>query len=69
MNIIKKVFSHQSLIDKPPVLIDLGASGEIHKKWKAIAKHSICIAFDADTRDFKPTITEGCGWKKLYSPS
>jgi hypothetical protein len=67
MNIIKKVFSHQSLIDKPPVLIDLGASGEIHKKWKAIAKHSICIAFDADTRDFKPTITEGCGWKKLYS--
>ena len=35
---------------KPPVLIDVGASGTIHPEWEAFSKHSICIAFDADQR-------------------
>lgn len=66
-NLINKVFSHQSLQENPPVLVDIGASGELHKTWKTIARHSICIAFDADTRDFEPKVTEDGPWKKLYS--
>jgi len=31
--------------------MDIGASGELHAKWKEIAKYSICIAFDADNRE------------------
>tara|TARA_A100001388_G_scaffold277584_1_gene269678 strand:- start:16059 stop:17003 length:945 start_codon:yes stop_codon:yes gene_type:complete len=65
--IYEKVFSHPSLLDKPPVLIDIGASGEIHEIWSKIAKYSICIAFDADTTDFEPIVSEDRTWKKLYS--
>lgn len=65
--IYDKVFSHPSLLNKPPVLIDIGASGEIHEIWSKIAKYSICIAFDADTTDFEPIVSEDRAWKKLYS--
>lgn len=62
---IKKIMSHPSLVTKPPVLVDIGASGFIHRKWLSIAKYSICIAFDADTRDFQATNSTDKGWKKL----
>ena len=58
---------HHSLQARPPVLVDIGASGVIHEKWKPIAKYSICIAFDADTRDFEACYYEDKGWYKLYS--
>lgn len=64
-DLIKKVFNHQSLIEKPPVLVDVGASGAIHEVWKKIAKYSICIAFDADTRDFEMMESNNEGYKKL----
>jgi hypothetical protein len=63
--IIKKIMSHPSLVSQPPILMDIGASGFIHKKWNSIAKYSICIAFDADTRDFQTTEAEDIGWRKL----
>lgn len=53
--------------EQPPVLIDIGASGEINAKWKAIAQYSICIAFDADDREFKVTESQASGYKKLIS--
>lgn len=51
---------------KPPVLVDIGASYEIHKKWRVIAPYAICIAFDADTRDFSVREEEHSGFKKLF---
>ncbi len=62
--LINNIFSSQYFLNRPPVLIDIGASGEIHPEWKLIAKHSICIAFDADTRDFNNSETNS-GYKKL----
>jgi hypothetical protein len=41
--------------NKPPVLIDIGASGCINGDWKDIAKYAICIAFDADDREMSYT--------------
>ena len=58
---------HSSLLSSPPVLVDIGASGTIHKKWNPIAKYAICIAFDADSRDFEICESEDKGWRKLYS--
>ena len=52
MKIIQAVLSSSHFENKPPVLIDIGASGEINKKWRPIAPYSICIAFDADDREF-----------------
>jgi hypothetical protein len=67
MSLLRTIFEHPSIKDRPPVLIDLGASGEIHTKWKSIAKYSICVAFDADTREFNPLVSESEIWKKLFS--
>ena len=65
-NIIHKILSESVLIEKPPVLIDIGASEQIHSKWKPIAKYSICLAFDADERDFHFSEKEQSRFKKLY---
>jgi len=66
-SIIREVMTHSSLLRSPPVLVDIGASGTIHKKWNPIAKYAICIAFDADSRDFEICESENKGWRKLYS--
>ncbi len=63
---LEKIFSLPELQSQPPVLIDIGASGEIHSFWKKIAKYSICIAFDADKRDFNPQGEQTNAYKKLY---
>jgi hypothetical protein len=64
--IIDKIFDQKIFQEKPPVLIDIGASGEVYSAWKAIAKYSICIAFDADTRDFEVLEKNDRGYKKLF---
>lgn len=66
-SIINKIMKHPTLQDKPPVLIDIGASGELPKQWKLLAPYSICVAFDADTREFVVSESESGDWKKLYS--
>jgi hypothetical protein len=60
-----KLLNEPELIQKPPVLIDIGASEQIHSKWKHISKYSICIAFDADQRDFRVEEKEKSRFKKL----
>lgn len=64
--LIDKVLNHSTLIEKPPILFDIGASGDIHLAWKSIAKHAICIAFDADERDFQVSEQNDRGYKKLF---
>jgi hypothetical protein len=65
MNIIKEVLSSYYFETRPPILIDIGASGEINSKWKIIAKYSVCLCFDADSREFSITENEASGYKKL----
>lgn len=50
--IIKKIALHKEVASNPPVLIDIGASGKLNSMWEQIAPFSICIAFDADKREF-----------------
>jgi len=64
--IISKIMSHSTIKEKPPVLVDIGASGGPLQVWKSIAPYSICIAFDADTRDFIVSESSDKGYKKLY---
>jgi hypothetical protein len=64
--ILKKIFDQPTLQTDPPVLIDIGASEELHSKWKDIAKYSFCIAFDADERDFQFVEKEKSKFRKLY---
>ncbi len=66
MSLIDKILTRKEFQERPPVLLDIGASGTIHKKWKRIAKYSICIAFDADTRDFNPEPAIAKKYCKLF---
>jgi FkbM family methyltransferase len=52
MGIIRKIMNSEVLTEKPPVLLDIGASEGVHARWKPIARYCICIAFDPDSREF-----------------
>jgi FkbM family methyltransferase len=51
---------------EPPVLIEVGASGGTNAKWKALAPHSICIAFDPDARAMEAVHAETSGYRRLH---
>lgn len=65
MRIIQNILRSSHFETKPPVLIDIGASGEINAKWKPIAPFSICLAFDADDREFNIAENIASGYRKL----
>lgn len=66
MTIISQILKRAEFEKEPPVLLDIGASGTLHEKWKDIARFSICIAFDADDRDISFAEEETKNYKKLY---
>jgi hypothetical protein len=65
-SIVRRIMSHPLIIERPPVFIDIGASGDLPQQWKLFAPFSICLAFDADTRDFVVSESKSSGWKRLY---
>jgi hypothetical protein len=65
-HMIDEILNRPEFVDNPPVLVDIGASGKIHSKWKKIAKYSVCIAFDADEREFGYVENAASGFRKLY---
>lgn len=66
MHVIDSILRRQEFIEQPPVLVDIGASGAIHHKWRRIAPYAVCIAFDADDREMGFAIHESKGYRKLY---
>lgn len=67
MKIIRTILQTDIFQSRPPVLVDVGASGEINPKWKLIAPYSICVAFDADDREFHVSEQTGKTYKKLFT--
>jgi len=67
VTIIDRILQREEFQRRPPVLIDIGASGEIHIKWKKIARYAICIAFDADDREMSFTENKSSAFKKLIT--
>jgi FkbM family methyltransferase len=65
MKIIDQIMRSEYFRDQPPVLIDIGASGGLHSKWKYIAKYAYCVAFDADEREFQISEEINKDYKKL----
>jgi FkbM family methyltransferase len=51
MGVVDRILRLPELRDAPPVLVDIGASGELHPKWREIARYSICVAFEPDERE------------------
>ena len=66
MSRVVEVLQRHELVARPPVLVDIGASGELPKEWEPLAAFSIGIAFDADDRDFGAHVTRAHPYRKLY---
>ncbi|MGE0917101.1 FkbM family methyltransferase [Trichlorobacter lovleyi] len=66
MHIIDTILRREEFVESPPILVDIGASGAIHQKWRRIAPYAICIAFDADDREMGFAVHESKGYRKLY---
>lgn len=65
MNIVERVLTDPELVANPPVLLDVGASGGIHRDWRAIAPYAVCIAFDADQREMGYVENSSAGFRRL----
>jgi len=66
VDLFKKILSRDEFAVHPPVLLDIGAAGRIHRKWKDIAKYSVCIAFDADERGMGHVTSSSGDFRKLH---
>lgn len=64
--IINLILNENCFIKKPPVLFDIGSSGDVKKIWEPIMKYSICVAFDPDDRDLQITRITGKHFKEFY---
>jgi hypothetical protein len=58
VRIVDEILSRPEFEDAPPVLIDIGASAQIHRKWKPIAKHSVAVAFEGHASEVPPRSDE-----------
>jgi FkbM family methyltransferase len=65
VRLVDRILSSQTLSDAPPVLVDIGASGRVHPKWRRIAKHSVCVAFEPDERE-RSEMTGSDNFKALH---
>lgn len=66
MNVVREVLNRPELTERPPVLLDIGAAGEIDAKWRRIAPRSVCIAFDADDREMGYVTKVASGYRTLH---
>ncbi|NQU09154.1 FkbM family methyltransferase [bacterium] len=46
-------------VDRPPILVDVGASGSPPAIWAPIARHAVYVGFDPDQRSGKPAAPAG----------
>jgi hypothetical protein len=64
-DLISRILASESFRDRPPICVDIGASGELPGDWRLLARYSVCVAFDADSRDFQVDDSAGGEWKRL----
>jgi FkbM family methyltransferase len=65
VSLLDRILNVDELREAPPVLVDVGASGRVHPKWRRIAKHSVCVAFEPDERELSQTTGSG-SFKALH---
>lgn len=51
MSLLHEVFRQPELIAHPPVLVDIGAAGGVHKPWRKIARYCVGVGFEPDARE------------------
>jgi FkbM family methyltransferase len=66
LEFIDRVLSRPEFDAEPPVLVEIGASGGTHAAWQGLARYSIGIAFDPDSRQMQVVHDESSGYRKLH---
>ena len=67
--LIARILSSEIVSENPPVCVDIGASRALPTEWRILAPYSICVAFDADTREFRADDSSSGGWRRFCSSS
>ena len=65
MSLLRRILDRPEIADEPPVLIDVGASGDMHRDWAALAPYSVCVAFEPDERERGAVERASSGYRKL----
>jgi len=65
VSLVDEVLRRAEFADRPPVLVDVGASGAIHRDWAKLAPYSTCVAFEPDAREMGYVERPGAGYRKL----
>ena len=63
---VAEILNKREFEERPPVLLDIGAANHLPQVWKEIARFSVCIAFDADDRDFSYIENKRKQFKRLH---
>ncbi len=50
MNLFRRILESEEFEARPPVLFDIGASSRLVEQWENIARYSVIVAFDPDSR-------------------
>jgi FkbM family methyltransferase len=66
MRLIDRVLSRSEFQDAPPVLIDVGSAGGVHRAWKRLAPYAVCVAFDPDARDSADMHAAASHFRRLH---
>lgn len=64
--LVARIMATPELQAQPPVLIDVGASGNLHRPWATFAANSIAVVFDADDREFAHVEKADSRFRKLH---
>ncbi len=56
--IFERILGQEIFLKNPPVLVDVGASGSVHARFKPLAKASVCVAFDADDLEMHQVVAK-----------
>jgi len=67
MSVVDQILARDELREAPPVLVDVGASGRVHPKWRRIAKYSICVAFEPDERELAHVTDAARGFRAFHT--
>jgi FkbM family methyltransferase len=67
VSFVDKIMRLPALLDSPPVLVDIGASGDLHPKWRPIARYAICVAFEPDERQAAHLATASTQFRQLHA--
>jgi len=65
-SLIEEILGRDEFQARPPVLVDIGASGGLPQEWSLIAPYSVCIAFDPDDREIGYAEAVSGDYRKLF---